>query len=243
MRARAERLPGVDHDLHGLRRAGGRRGLPRRAHAQRRDARSRRAASTSTGRWNSRQRSSQSSATSLVEISTERPARRARAASGQRGQLARARRRRRTRCARPRARPPPRPPGASSSSSASTSSACSARDADGEPDHAAWLPSARRSLANIDSCERRFSSVSAVVELLEQLALLGAQAARDDDVDDHAQVAAAPAAQRRHPLAAQREHLAGLGAGGELERRGALQRRHLERRAERGERWRARRAR
>src|SRR5665213_1829467 len=31
--------------------------------------------------------------------------------------------------------------------------------AEGETDHAAWLPSARRSLANIDSCERRFSSV------------------------------------------------------------------------------------
>ena len=58
------------------------------------------------------------------------------------------------------------PAGASSSSSASTSSGCSRGDANGEPDHAAWLPSARRSFANIDSCERRFSSREAVVELL-----------------------------------------------------------------------------
>ena len=69
------------------------------------------------------------------------------------------------------------------------------------PDHAAWLPSARRSLANIDSCERRFSSVRRLVQPLEQLALLVAEAPGNDDVDDHAQIAAAAAAQRGHPLA------------------------------------------
>ena len=105
-----------------------------------------------------------------------------------------------------------------------------APNADGEADHAAWLPSARRSLANIDSSERRFSSVSVSVQLLQQLALLVAQAARNDDVDDHAQVPAPTATERGHALAPQRQHLARLRARRQLDRRRALERGHLERR-------------
>ena len=52
------------------------------------------------------------------------------------------------------------------------------------------------------------------VQPLEQLALLVAQPARNHDVDDHAQIAAPAAAERGHALAAQREHLARLRAGG-----------------------------
>ena len=156
-------------------------GLPRRPHAQRGHARcppARGAALRSARGGGTRfQRSCQSSAISLVEISTSASPATA-LQVGQRRQLA-------GRAVdgvlddvRRRAATSSTPAGASSSSSASTSSACSRRDAHGEADHAAWLPSARRSLANIDSCERRFSSREAVVELLEQLALLRRQAAR-----------------------------------------------------------------
>ena len=209
-------------------------GLPRRAHVQRRDRRGARrrcgrgvdqapGGGTASSAHASRRRS---------RSWRSRPARRRRRASqvGQRGQLARARRRRRTRPCPPRARTSSTPAGASSSSSASTSSACSRGDADGEPDHAAWLPSARRSLANTDSCERRFSSVRLSFRRSISSRCSALRRRGTIDVDDHAQVAAAPAAQRRHALAAQRQHLARLRAGGQLDRRGALERRHLERR-------------
>ena len=49
------------------------------------------------------------------------------------------------------------------------------------------------------------------------VALLVAQPARDLDVDDDAQVAVAVALQARHALAAQRDHLARLGAGRDLD--------------------------
>ena len=67
-------------------------------------------------------------------------------------------------------------------------------------------------------------------------ALLLGQAPRDLDVDDDAQVAVAVALQPRHALAAQHEHLAGLGAGGDLDGGRAVERRHLEARAERRQR-------
>ena len=72
-------------------------------------------------------------------------------------------------------------------------------------------------------------------QLLEQVALLLAEAARDLDVDDDAQVAVAVALEARHAAAAERQcPLAGLGAGRDLELRRAVERRHLEGRAERG---------
>src|SRR4051795_3689926 len=54
------------------------------------------------------------------------------------------------------------------------------------------------------------------VELLEQPALLLAQVPRQDDVHEHALVAAAAALQHRHPAAAQLEDLTRLGARREL---------------------------
>ena len=115
-------------------------------------------AAISTGRWKRRQRSCQSSGISRGRDLDQRAANRRTqiaAAPGAR----RALRRRRTRRVPPLRLSSSTPAGTSSSSSASTSSACSRADAAGEPDHAAWLPSARRSLANRDSSERRFSSL------------------------------------------------------------------------------------
>ena len=88
------------------------------------------------------------------------------------------------------------PAGASSSSSASTSSACPLRDANREPDHAAWLPQRAPQLGEHRLLRAQVLLGQAVVQLLHQLALLGAQTARDDDVDDHAQVTAAGCAER-----------------------------------------------
>src|SRR3954468_9567145 len=72
------------------------------------------------------------------------------------------------------------------------------------------------------------------VELLDQLALVAVQAAWDDYVHQHPQAAAAPAADVGHALALQHPHLAGLRARLELQRRGAVERRDVERRAQGG---------
>src|ERR1019366_7795158 len=75
-----------------------------------------------------------------------------------------------------------------------------------------------------------------LAELLEQRALLVAQPARDLHVDDDAQVAVAVALQSWHPLAAQRDHLTRLRSRRDLDRHRTVQRRHLEARAEGGQR-------
>ena len=76
--------------------------------------------------------------------------------------------------------------------------------------------------------------VAQALELLEQLALLVGEAARNGDVDEHAVVAAAEALEHRHAVAAQRAHLAGLRARLELELDRAVERLDRDRRAERG---------
>ena len=117
VRAGAERLAGLDDDVERARARLGSHGGRTRAPAR---------PSTSSGRCQSRQRSSQPSGSSVVETSTSASPAAARR-SPQRGQLARARRRSRTRrCRRPASRSS-RPPGASSISSASTSSGLVAR--------------------------------------------------------------------------------------------------------------------
>ncbi len=124
------------------------------------------------------------------------PAHRPRPRSGRGGSAALpARRKPRTRPSRLPPAPLPRRPAPAPASSARTSSASSRRTRTARRITPVWLPSARRSLANIDSSERRFSGVSVSVQPLEQLALLVAQPARDHDVDDHPQVAVAPAAE------------------------------------------------
>ena len=70
---------------------------------------------------------------------------------------------------------------------------------------------------------------------MQKLALLAAEAAGDDDVDDDAHVPAPSTAERGHALAAQRDDLARLRAGLELQRGVAFERRHLQGRAESGE--------
>ncbi len=92
-----------------------------------------------------------------------------------------------------------------------------ARHAQREANHAAWLPRARRSLANIPSWSAEVLLREAVPELLEQLALLGVQASGYDDVDDHPQVSLASSSQPRHALPAEREDLPRLGPGGDLD--------------------------
>src|SRR5690606_13012920 len=72
-------------------------------------------------------------------------------------------------------------------------------------------------------------------ELLQNLALLGAEALRDLDVHAHELVALGTSAQRRHALAAQAEGGAALSAGGNLERAFAKEGRHLDAAAEGGE--------
>ena len=62
------------------------------------------------------------------------------------------------------------------------------------------------------------------------------QAARDDDVDDDPQVAGAAAAQRRHAAAVHDDRLPRLRAGGDVQRDVAVERRHLDLGAERGQR-------
>ena len=177
VRAGAERLPRVDHDLLAAAPAlGAARRLPRRAHVQR-AARARAPA----GAWRvdehgpvelaSSARPSRRRPRSCETSTSASPA--AAVQVGQRRQLA------------GRAvdgvlddvlaerRPPRRPPGASSSSSASTSSACSRRTRTREADHAAWLPNARRSFANIDSSRAQVVLGQRVGQLLA-----GARAAR-----------------------------------------------------------------
>ena len=150
----------------------------------------------------------------------------------------RARRRRRIRrCAR-RARPPrPRRAPARAARPARAPSA-RALDADGQADQAAWLPSARRSFANIDSWERRFSSAEGIVQPLKELALLGVEPPRHEHVHDHAQVALRP---RRSPgMPAPRSTITSPGwvPGASSTGTRPLERLHLERRAEgRERRW------
>ena len=79
-------------------------------------------------------------------------------------------------------------------------------------------------------------SSSELGELLEQVALLAAQLARDDDVDVHVEVAGAAAADRRQAARAERDRLPRLRAGGDLDREVAVEARHLDGRAERGQR-------
>ena len=95
-----------------------------------------------------------------------------------------------------------------------------ARDANREADHWWWCGRrARRSLENIDSSWWRFSGVIVSANSCQQLALGVAQPPRDLHVDDDAQVAVTVALQPRHALAAQDDHLAGLGAGLDLDGR------------------------
>src|SRR5690606_39805129 len=71
-------------------------------------------------------------------------------------------------------------------------------------------------------------------ELLEQLALLVGEGGGDVHVEDHADVAAALAAQRGDAEALQRDLLTGLGAGTDVELLLAVEGVQRDRRAERG---------
>src|SRR5579883_1062976 len=70
-------------------------------------------------------------------------------------------------------------------------------------------------------------------ELLDQPALLVAELAGDGDVEAHVEVAAAAPLQVRHALAAERDHRAGLGAGGDVDVRVAVDGGHRDLAAER----------
>ena len=96
--------------------------------------------------------------------------------------------------------------------------------------------SARLSLANMPSSARRLSSVSVPASCSSRSRCLRGQPARDHDVDDDPQVARPAAPQRRHPAAAHHDRLARLRARGDVQRHVAVQRRHLDRRAQRRQR-------
>ena len=103
-----------------------------------------------------------------------------------------------------------------------------AADPQREADHVVEQPAL--SLPTSDSSSRRFSSVDRVGELLDQRAAAPCSAARDDHVDDHAQVAVRPRRRRRGmPLPPDgRDRSPGCVPGGNLdvdvavERSGAL---------------------
>src|SRR5512135_2793062 len=126
------------------------------------------------------------------------------------------------------------PLGASSSSSARTSSACSRRTRSASLIIAAGL-SAERALELSEHALLRTEVVvgQRVGQLLEQLALLALEVLRDDNVDDDAQIAGAPPAQRWHSRSAHDEHLVRLGPGRDLEVDRTVDCRDLDRRAER----------
>src|SRR5688572_3244255 len=73
-----------------------------------------------------------------------------------------------------------------------------------------------------------------LLEALEELLLLGVEALRRSQLNVDVEVAAAVAAQVGDALAAQRDHLAALGAGGDLELVVALKRGDFELVAQRG---------
>src|SRR6185312_10005879 len=97
------------------------------------------------------------------------------------------------------------------------------------------VASAERALQLLEEAFVRLvrAVVGVRVELREQAALLLAQVARDDDVHEHALVAAPEALEDGHAAPAQRDDLAGLRAGGEVQIDVALERRNRKRRAER----------
>ena len=211
---------------------------PRAGARARRDGRGRSCAiggSISTGRWKSFQRSCQSSAISLVEISTSAPPTIASGRAAPGSSPGRAvddvldRRRRRP-------RPPRRRPGRARAARRAPARPARARTRTARRITRPGCRSARRSLANIDSCERRFSSVRLSFRRSSSSRCSALQPPRDDHVDDDPQVALASAPQPGHALAPDGEHLARLRARGQLDRGAALERRHLERRAERSQR-------
>ena len=188
---------------------------------------------STSGSWNCRQRSVPVVGDLGRGDLDQRPA--CGRASGRAASAARrAPRRRRTRSCRGRSAPPRRP--RAPARAARRARARRARAARGRASRtmrsrpcqrSATPPNARLSLPNTPSSVRRFSSVIESASCSQQLALLALQAPRDDDVDDHAQVAAAPAAQRRHPGAAHDQRLVRLRAGRDLELDRLADRRHL----------------
>ena len=170
VRAGAERLPGVDHDLAHAAVAARARRLPRRPHVQRgqprgapaRGARRRdqhRAVEAASSAPASRRRS---------RSWRSRPAHRRRAArrSGRLGQLARRAVDGVLDRARRRARPPRRPRARAPAARPARARPARARTRTARRITRPGCRSARRSLANIDSCERRFSSVRLSLQLL-----------------------------------------------------------------------------
>ena len=202
VRAGAEGLAGVDHEVERAARA-----APPTAGAPRAPAR--RASPTSTGSWNCRQRSAQSSATGSPRTLTRTPPD-LRLALGKRRQLARravegvldeARRRR---PARPRPAPAPaarrapaRPPpaGARNASRISGTRGAACRRSTRRPARAGCPRRATRAARSSSSRWR------------------ADQVARDHHVQHHLLVAAPAPPDRRHPAPAQRHDRAGLGAG------------------------------
>ena len=191
VRAGAERAPGVDHDLG---HAGPhRRLLPRRPHVELpadedRHVEALPALLPVVGHL----------LAPHLHAAARRPPPRPRAATA-------ARRARRTARTRPSPRRPPArgPTGASSSSAARTASASSA----GARTASLISGTRRLTFANSPSASAasRLRSSRVPDELLEQVALLVGEVARDHHVHDDDLVAAAAAAQRRHPAALQRD--------------------------------------
>src|SRR4051794_21862473 len=191
---------------------------------------------TVTGRWNTRQRPGQSSATSLVATSTSAPPAAA-PRSGSAGtspggpQIAYST----TASSTSRSSTPA---GASASSSASTTSASARRTRSARRITAAPLGADEA----LELADERLVGADVVVghrvgELLDELALLARQTPRRDDVGDDAQVAAAPrAAQPRHAVAAHDEHLARLRAGRDVDLHLAVERRRRQLRPQRRQR-------
>ena len=193
VRAGAERLAGVDHDLDA---APSRR--VRRPTAGARAARP----PTSTGWWNARQRVGP--VVGDLASSRRRRARRRPPPAGRAARAARpARRRPRTRRRRRRRRPPrPRPARARAARRARSRRPRGAtRSARRITRRAAALELAEQRLVGRAGSRRSSSRRAARASSRCSLA----QLARDDDVDDDAQVAAAPGpAQARHAVAARR---------------------------------------
>src|SRR4051794_8999653 len=135
-----------------------------------------------------------------------------------------------------------RPLGTSSSSSASTTSASARATRTARRITEPAGPATRRARS---PCQRALQlrehplvGAQVVVghragEALEEVALLARQPARDRDVDDYSEVAGAPALQRRQAAAAHDDRLTRLRAGRDLERDRPVERRDVDRRAER----------
>src|SRR5918995_6797634 len=177
------------------------------------------------GLWNSRQRSAQSSLSSVVETCTS-VAPMCAGPGGRSGSSPGAPYRAKS------TKPSPstcsKPPGASAASSPRTASACSV-----ETRIARRITRRASAQRPLHLREQRLVGLllqvlgrQGVAQLLQQLALAAAQFARNHHVQDHLLVPAAAAADPPHAAPAQRHDGAGLGAGRHFDLLVAVEGRH-----------------